>query len=154
MEEKEPEALTRAAPAPKPSRPTGGKGSFSRRNRTVFPWLPFVLLLVSIYVFWIYPQQHRPKPVKVIFLGGSSPANLTGTRKAATVSAPVGASNGQAQGKASGVESEPFQSGGQGLMSPQGKMLAKKRTPAKPIKEGSNVQTTQPHNSANINPHP
>jgi len=37
------------------------------RARRKFPWAPFILLLVSIYVFWILPLQ-LPKPeLKVEF---------------------------------------------------------------------------------------
>lgn len=32
-----------------------------------FPWLPLVLLLGTIYVFWVLPAQLGDRPVKVQF---------------------------------------------------------------------------------------
>ncbi|HRI43361.1 MAG TPA: hypothetical protein PLL78_05615 [Fimbriimonadaceae bacterium] len=32
-----------------------------------FPWLPLVLLLVSLYLFWVLPHQLGDRPVKVEF---------------------------------------------------------------------------------------
>ncbi|HXH60151.1 MAG TPA: hypothetical protein VNI20_02205 [Fimbriimonadaceae bacterium] len=38
-----------------------------QRNRKRFPWWPLVLLLLSIYLFWVLPYQRGDRPVKVEF---------------------------------------------------------------------------------------
>ncbi|MCC6351200.1 MAG: hypothetical protein KJZ62_09640 [Fimbriimonadaceae bacterium] len=35
--------------------------------RVAFPWLGLALLLASVYVFWILPQQSPPSDVSVTF---------------------------------------------------------------------------------------
>jgi hypothetical protein len=44
-----------------------------------FPWVLFLLLLASVYVFWILPLQIGPRPVHVQFVpdtkAGATKAN-------------------------------------------------------------------------------
>lgn len=41
--------------------------------RKRFPWLALILLLGSIYLFWIYPYQMGDRPVEVEFERASQP---------------------------------------------------------------------------------
>ncbi|HMS56607.1 MAG TPA: hypothetical protein PKA27_14530 [Fimbriimonadaceae bacterium] len=47
-----------------PSRPT----QIATPKKSKFPWLPLVLLLSSVYLFWILPFQWGEQPVKVEFV--------------------------------------------------------------------------------------
>ena len=38
-----------------------------KRDKGRFPWWPLVLLLASIYLFWVLPYQRGSQPVKVEF---------------------------------------------------------------------------------------
>jgi hypothetical protein len=38
-----------------------------KRDRRRFPWWPLLLLLVSIYLFWVLPFQRGGRPVEVEF---------------------------------------------------------------------------------------
>jgi hypothetical protein len=39
-----------------------------RPSKPRFPWLLFLLLLASVYAFWILPQQLGPRQVHVEFV--------------------------------------------------------------------------------------
>ncbi|HRF59495.1 MAG TPA: hypothetical protein PLH94_06210 [Fimbriimonadaceae bacterium] len=36
-------------------------------SRKAFPWLPLLILIASLYVFWILPMQLGDRPVRVEF---------------------------------------------------------------------------------------
>jgi hypothetical protein len=38
-----------------------------KRDRRRFPWWPLVLIVVSIYLFWVLPYQQREREVEVKF---------------------------------------------------------------------------------------
>ena len=46
-----------------------GRGSkpTNKKPNASFPWIVFLLLLVTIYLFWIYPIQRGRSPVRVSF---------------------------------------------------------------------------------------
>lgn len=45
-----------------------------KRRRARFPWIPLILLLGTIYLFWVLPRMMPAKPVKVEF-GNSDSAD-------------------------------------------------------------------------------
>ncbi|CAN5641056.1 hypothetical protein BH11ARM2_BH11ARM2_25290 [soil metagenome] len=42
-----------------------------KRKGPGFPWLLFLLLAGTIYLFWILPARQGPRPVEVTFERGS-----------------------------------------------------------------------------------
>lgn len=38
-----------------------------RRKRPPFPWIVFLLLVGSVYLFWFSPKARKPKPAEVTF---------------------------------------------------------------------------------------
>jgi hypothetical protein len=38
-----------------------------KRDRRRFPWWPLVLIVASIYLFWVLPYQQREREVEVKF---------------------------------------------------------------------------------------
>jgi len=46
--------------------------SKKKKPASRFPWIVFLLLLASIYIFWIYPLQKGRPPVHVTFEPGTS----------------------------------------------------------------------------------
>lgn len=51
-----------ASPPPGPAR--GGRSS-ARPAKRRFPWLLLLLLLGSVYGFWVHPLRHPAPPVKI-----------------------------------------------------------------------------------------
>ena len=52
-------------PVGRPERKQAPSGKKGQSNG--FPWLLLILLLATIYFFWIYPIQKRRPPVQVTF---------------------------------------------------------------------------------------
>lgn len=46
----------------------------ARRKRPAIPWVPLVLLIVSVYIFWIMPL-HMPRPEMKIDFEATSVKN-------------------------------------------------------------------------------
>jgi hypothetical protein len=44
-----------------------GKRKLSTSKSETFPWLPLLLFLASIYIFWVLPRQLGSQPPKVQF---------------------------------------------------------------------------------------
>lgn len=38
-----------------------------QRSQKPFPWWPLILLIVSVYLFWVLPYQREDKGVQVEF---------------------------------------------------------------------------------------
>jgi hypothetical protein len=56
------------------SRPDGASASAAKKKQPYrFPWILLLLLLATLYLFWIYPFQRGRPPVQVTF----EPANST-----------------------------------------------------------------------------
>jgi hypothetical protein len=49
------------------SKPERGSKKAELRRKRGFPWIPLILLLASIIVFWVLPTQLRERPVQVEF---------------------------------------------------------------------------------------
>jgi hypothetical protein len=49
--------------------------SNTRVRKKSYAWVPLLLLLISIYVFWILPQQMPAPKIKATFESPTAPAN-------------------------------------------------------------------------------
>jgi len=49
-----------------------------RRKARPFPWMVFLLLVASLYFFWIFPMKRTSEPVKIEYLpAGLKPKNVS-----------------------------------------------------------------------------
>lgn len=57
--------------SPPPGAAYGGRSAVRRKR---FPWLLLILLLGSIYGFWIYPARNPAPPVKIEYVPAAAQA--------------------------------------------------------------------------------